>query len=238
MSAIPFYNDLDLNGQQLKNFTPERLSTPPANPAKSPVYINTAGVVERIMFWDGSQYIDLGAAPQAFNPAGNIDASANPPFPAGAKNGDVYLITVGGQVGTEVVDAGDQLYFVNGVWFAQEHNIQAASPTNAGYVRLSTLPEVAASTDNATAVTPLGLATKLGTYSQKKAFDIIGDGVKTDFVLPHNLATDDVIVQVRGLVSKSVVGVDIESATDINNATVKFAVAPAIGEDFRATIVG
>jgi len=72
----------------------------------------------------------------------------------------------------------------------------------------------------------------------KKIFQITGNDSYIAFTLTHNLATKDVVVQIRENASPfGVVGVDVEM-TDTNNVTVKFAVAPANAVKYDVVIIG
>lgn len=240
MSAMPFFNSIDLNGNEIRNFTPQRSATPPLVPTTSPLYVDTSSSVHKFMFYDGSAYIDLGAVPATgFTPRGTIDASANPAYPAAPQDGDVWLITVAGTVGGETVEAGEMLYRVGGQWVIQQTNLVAATDTQAGFIRIATQTEVNTGTDNTTVVTPLTLAGRLAAqgYARKFAVEITGDNTTTDFAVNHALASTDVITQVRGVTSNSVVFVDTEN-TDANNVTLKFAVPPATGVRYRVVVIG
>jgi hypothetical protein len=107
----------------------------------------------------------------AFTLKGNLDCSANPNYPAGDA-GDAYLVSVAGKIGgasgvnVEVGDlivcktdgtlTGDQAS-VGSDWFVIQRNLEAASTTVAGFVRLATSAETQAGTANDIAVTPAGL---------------------------------------------------------------------------------
>ena len=66
---------------------------------------------------------------------------------------------------------------------------------------------------------------------------VTGDDVTTDFVITHGLGNQFVVVSVIDESSLEDVVCDIER-TSTNTSTVKFAVAPATGEDYTVVIVG
>lgn len=72
----------------------------------------------------------------------------------------------------------------------------------------------------------------------KYAATISGDGVQTMFAFTHNLGSRDTIAMVRqNAAPYAQVEVDIE-ATTTNQTTVRFAVAPSIGTNYRFIAVG
>jgi hypothetical protein len=70
----------------------------------------------------------------------------------------------------------------------------------------------------------------------KKVTADLGDGTATEFSVPHDLGTRDVMVQVVEKSTYATVEADVERTGD-NNVTVKFAVAPTAGQ-YRAIIIG
>lgn len=102
---------------------------------------------------------------------GSIDCSTNPNYPA-ADAGDSYLISVAGKIGgvsgpsveqgdllvcqTDSTASGDHAT-VGSDWFVMQRNLEAASTTTAGFVRLATEAETQTGTADDIAVTPAGL---------------------------------------------------------------------------------
>lgn len=81
------------------------------------------------------------------------------------------------------------------------------------------------------------LEAKLVTDSfTKKAAANVGNGTNTSFAVIHNLATEDVIVQVFDNVTHDTVEVDVVR-TDTNTVTVSFSVAPA-NNAYRVVVIG
>ena len=106
--------------------------------------------------------------------SGNLDCSTNPNYPA-ADSGESYLASVAGKVGGASgvnVEVGDLIVCkvdasatgnhatVGANWFIIQRNLEAASTTVAGFVRLATTGETATGTDATIAVTPAGLESK------------------------------------------------------------------------------
>ena len=74
--------------------------------------------------------------------------------------------------------------------------------------------------------------------SRKVSATITADSSTTDFVITHSLWTRDVIVQVAQSWSPyATVLVDVER-NSTSQVTVKFAVAPTTGTDYRVTVMG
>lgn len=239
--AQRFFSDLDLQGNQLKNFSFERLASAPASPYLSYTYYDTTLNVMRQ--WNGSAWVNLGAAPtNGFTLKGTIvNADTLPAFPAAPAEGDAWLVvTNSGTVGTIGVEPGDMLYYIGGQWTAVQNNIGQASEAVAGYAEIATQAETQAATDDARFITPLKLRqneTDRG-YARKFAGDITGNGAATTFAVTHNLGTADYTVQVRETTgNNSFIGVDTE-ATNANSTTVNFAVPPAPGVVYRVIVIG
>lgn len=71
----------------------------------------------------------------------------------------------------------------------------------------------------------------------KKYAANVGDNSSTDIVVNHNLGTRDVIVQLRLAASAYSAAVTDWDATDANNVTLHFAVAPTTGQ-YRVVVHG
>lgn len=182
---------------------------------------------------------------------GTIDCSLNPAYPA-ATVGDSYYVSVAGRIGGaggEVVEVGDTIVCavdnaggdeatVGDDWFVIQANIQSATETQEGYVRLATQTEVNTGTDDTVVVSPLKLKTWYDTQETTPGFtqDVgLGDITKV-FVVNHALNSTKVQVQVIDNTTKEVVEPDIEH-TDANNVTVSFNKAPVLNE-FKVVIHG
>ncbi|MBP6739355.1 MAG: hypothetical protein KA146_05155 [Leptospiraceae bacterium] len=144
---------------------------------------------KNLYVWDGTAWVN---ATQVINSPmqikGEIDASANPAFPATPAVGDVWIVTVAGTIGGETVEVGDQLVYSTSGWFIIQSNLVDASTTVKGYIRIATQAEVNAGTDNATAVTPLTLQTKLDLDRAKVYKTAIATlTANTPLTITHNL---------------------------------------------------
>jgi len=74
--------------------------------------------------------------------------------------------------------------------------------------------------------------------SLTKHIEIIeGDNVLNEFIVEHNLDTENVQVQVRELSTKTNVLIS-DTVIDKDNIKITFASAPDIGEDYQVTIIG
>jgi hypothetical protein len=181
---------------------------------------------------------------------GSIDCSTSPNYPA-AVTGDAYYVSVAGRIGGgsgPIVQVGDLIVALNdnaggdeatvgSDWMIMERNIDYATETTAGYIRIATQTEADAGTDDTTAITPLKLATILANYSQGNEFGAdVGDGVATSFTIQHDLNTTDIVVQVKDNTTLEQVEVDVVH-TDANNVTVSFTNAPATNA-YRVIIKG
>ena len=99
------------------------------------------------------------------NPTG-LDASTSPAYPA-AQAGDTFNITVAGDVGGDPVQVGDLVIAINDTvgGIASDYIIISgkalATETLAGQIEIATQVEVDAGTDDARAVTPLKLETRI-----------------------------------------------------------------------------
>lgn len=193
-------------------------------------------------------YVDNLVA-SGVNIVGTIDCSTNPDYPSAAGAGEAYHVSVAGRIGggsgplVEVGDlivavaasAGGDHATVGSDWIIMQTNVDAATETTAGIIRIATTAEVNAGTNDETAVTPSKMAAYVASLISggKYAADV-GDGVATAISVSHALGSSDVIVQVRDTTTLEVVEPDI-SITDANTVTLGFTNAPA-SNAFRVTI--
>jgi hypothetical protein len=178
---------------------------------------------------------------------GNYDAGTNTPNLDAAPSagtifaGDLYVVSVTGTFYTEDVDPGDVL--IASVddpaslsdWIRVERNIQeieAASDTVAGLIRVATQAEVLAGALANVAVDPVQLKEYFNQNGIKRFSGLIGDGTTTSYVITHNMNTKDVCVDLYE--SDILVYADITSAT-VNTVQADFAVAPTT-DAIRAVI--
>lgn len=89
------------------------------------------------------------------------------------------------------------------------------------------------------ALTPanIGAATANHTHNHATKYaTTIGDGTASDFVITHNLGTDDVVIGIKEIATKEMWITDVEY-TSINSITVRFGFKPTAGQ-FRVTVIG
>ncbi len=179
-----------------------------------------------------------------------IDCSTEPNYPS-ATVGDAWHVSVAGKIGGasgEVVEVGDMIVAVNtsaggteasvgSDFIIMQKNIDDASTTVAGVIRIATLVEVGVGTATDVAVTPEGLAQEITAMNASSKYaSNVGDGSATSFVVNHALGSTDVHIQLQDNATKELVETDVVS-TDANNVTVSFNVAPA-SNAYRTVIQG
>ena len=69
------------------------------------------------------------------------------------------------------------------------------------------------------------------------AESITGDGQETEYVVAHNLGTEDLIVQVRDAATREAVAAG-NALIDANSVKLVFSTAPAAGQSYRVNIIG
>lgn len=67
--AIPFYSDIDLNGNEIKNSITENLAQAPSNPTTGQQYFNTTD--NKLYYYNGTEWVDLTTS-QSNNGLDNI----------------------------------------------------------------------------------------------------------------------------------------------------------------------
>lgn len=145
------------------------------------------------------------ATADAYTMEGDLDCSTSPNYPA-ADAGHSYLVTVAGKIGGASgpnVEVGDLIICktdstaagthaaVGANWFIIQRNLEAASTTVAGFVRLATNAETATGTSAVTAVTPAGLAS-IG-YIRNYTGTITASTGATISAATHGLAVDNAL---------------------------------------------
>lgn len=121
------------------------------------------------------------------------------------------------------------------LWTSFGASVPVATDTITGTIKKANQGQVDAGIVDDAAVTPATLAAWSGKLKRYSA--TFGDGAATQYVLTHNLGTQDVSVTVKqaaGAYSEIICEVE---ATSINSVTLKFASAPALNS-LRATILG
>lgn len=179
---------------------------------------------------------------------GNIDCTANPDYPA-AITGDSYSVSFEGLIGGgsgEQVRAGDLIICVNdnaggshalvgADWVVQERNLDLATTTTAGYVRLATAGEVTAGTATDAITTVADVASMvtggaIGTFISKLSAGAVS------YALNHNL-NGSVVCQLYNKVTGAYASADF-TRTSANSVTVTVNAALAQDHIFMATYVG
>ncbi len=163
---------------------------------------------------------------------GGYDASTNTPdleSGTGILKGYMYTVTAAGLFFTEQVEIGDVIIAeVDGAstladYTIVERNLNTATESSEGTVRLATQTEVNNGTAGALAVTPDKLAVLLGnlSFTEKFAVDLNGAGEatvtrtfaggKTTWTVTHSLNTLDIQVEVKEISTGETVETDVVS---------------------------
>ena len=181
----------------------------------------------------------------------NLDSS---PTAGSVLKGYMYTVTVAGLFFTEQVEIGDVIIaeIDNPATLADytvvERNLNTATETSEGVVRLATQLEVNNGTAGALAVTPDKLAVLLGNLSFPEKFAVNLDGAgeasvvrtfaggKTTWTVTHSLNTLDVQVEVKEIATGETVGTDvIENTINSTDIIVNGNVADDL---YRVVIIG
>ena len=223
--------------------------------------INDAGTATTDLWSaDKIQTVIDNAVSGGVNYRGGYDASTNTPnldsSPTAGTilKGDMYTVTAAGLFYTEQVEIGDVL--ISEIddaasladWTVVERNLNTATETSEGTVRLATQTEVDNGTAGALAVTPDKLAVLLGnlSFTEKFAVDLNGAGEasvvrtfaggKTTWTVTHSLNTLDVQVEVKEIATGETVGTDvIENTINSTDIVVNGNVADNL---YRVVIIG
>ena len=181
------------------------------------------------------QYVDNLVA-SGMTIKGNIDASANPNYPA-AVVGDAYYITVAGKIGGasgEVVEVGDLIInttdavagdqaTVGSDWIILQDNTGVASTTVAGLMRLATAAEVTAGVATDAVPTIADVKTMVDSANGIRGAELTLLAGSASFTVNHAL-NGNVLVQVFNNVTKDYVETSV-TKVDTNNVTVSVNVA-------------
>jgi hypothetical protein len=206
MAAKKFFVDLDLQQQALKN---AKLENRVASGSGVAGQVAFDTVSNKMAFYNGTSWETVGQlAVDTVNYKGGI--AYNAAAPSTPDQGDMYIFTSGGTNnspwwrvggGAEAggtVQAGDFVIYDGTNWDVIQKNIEAASESVAGYVRLADDTETNAGTENAKAVSPKRLADWANqankTVVRKRTFP--DQDLSVPRTLTHQLGNDNVMVSV------------------------------------------
>lgn len=237
MTQKEYYHDLDLvKVSQLLNTRIHNVTTAQRNSLAATLDGTNKGLVvydtdlKNLYTWDGTQF----AAPAAVVPGAMVYKAAitdATTAPAGAEAGYVYVwntasatLTWAGQTFNpdNKVQQGDQIiYRGSNVWDTYQSDLNPATETDSGYLKIATQALVTAGTNDTDAVTPLKLQTKLnnGLYT-KQYFTTSNVTALTPLTVNHNLnLVDRDAFTINTMLSNSQVSVDVDSV-DANSLTI------------------
>lgn len=231
MAQRKFFVDVDLNKNELKQARLENIAVSGVGGAVSgQVAFDTA--TNKLAFYNGASWEVVGQlAVDTVNYKGSIAYDAAEPSPK--DQGDMYIFSNGGTnasawwTGSQAVQAGDFIIYSGSAWDVIQKNVEAASESVAGYVRLATINETNDGTDNKLAVSPHNL-TKFR-LNKKLASTYIADPINlvanTGYPITHgfNSTLVQVVVydstsaqiEVEVVITSSTV-VTLTSTTNIN----------------------
>lgn len=185
-----FYGDINLNKNRLIAAGFEVLPNAPTGPVQAQQYFDST--LNQFRGWNGTAWVDLSMTIAGATTArGEINnANTNPGYPANPQVGDSYFITTAaGTVGGTAVEIGDQLVYSQSGWFTLQRNLQQASQTISGFVRLATQAEANAGALDSVAVSPATLAQFLRNllYARKFVGPVAGIAANTATTVTHGL---------------------------------------------------
>jgi hypothetical protein len=197
LAAKKYFVDLNLNKNQITEFSLENRQSNPALPVSGEIYYHS--IDKKIKFYDGSSWQSIGEISADYLVyKGTIAHSAS--APSSPKIGDVYVFSSSGTAtnfGGAVVETGDLLIYNGSSWdiIQKNLNLQTATETETGLVEIATQNEANAGTDTARVITP---ATLDGYRLNKNLTSAIVFDNQTITVagttLTHNLATKNIVL--------------------------------------------
>lgn len=217
MAKYDWWTDVSLNKNQLLQARLEVLAVAPTSPGNGQVYFSSAD--NNFYGWNGTSWINLSQIiDNAVTIKGEIsNANTNPAFPSSPITGDTWFVTTtAGTVGGLTVEIGDQLVRGSSGWFVIQANLQAASTTIAGFIRLATQSEANAGSLSTVAIAPSTLAGYLTNflYQRKSTTLITSLAANTPTTVTHGLNVanqDDVTVQCYQ--SNAQIGLSVKSSS-------------------------
>jgi hypothetical protein len=235
MASKDVYTDLDLKKLNIiKDARHNPLTTSARNTLASSLGSTHKGLMvfdtdlNCPYYWNGTAFAAPPAVQSGLTPKGNVAFNATEP--ASPTIGDMYVFTNAGSntwEGTNVVQAGDFVYWDGTVWQFIQGNTVAASTSVPGVSQIATQSEANAGTDTTKYITP---ETQKGYHDAKKVArtyfnSSVTTVADTPLTINHalNLQNRDAFV-ISFKVGNSEVEVDVDS-TDVNNCTITSSVA-------------
>lgn len=182
----------------------------------------------KVYHWNGTAFAVNPVAQSGLTPKGNVAFNATEP--ASPVIGDLYVFTNAGTNTwntSDVVQAGDQVYWDGTTWQFIQGNVIASSTSVAGIVQLATSAEVITGTDALKAVTPSTLSSFVNNRGFGKVYFATGVTTVADtpLTINHALAIqhrDAFVLSFKVGNSEYIVDVD---SVDLNNCTITTSVA-------------
>jgi hypothetical protein len=179
---------------------------------------------------------------------GGLDCQSNPDYPAG-ELGDAYTVTsdglIGGASGEQVrigdfiictaTNAGGSQASVGDSWVIQERNMDLATDSMSGYVRLATATEVNEGTTTSAVPTIADVSSMVNAGTNPTYITKLTAG-STSYAVNHNL-NGSVNCQLYNKVTGTYVSADF-TRTSSNSITVNVNAALAQDHIFMATYIG
>jgi hypothetical protein len=256
MAKKDLFYHVDLNQNELRNFTCEKLATDPT-PFEGQIWENTTDKRLKVYLNGTIQTIaHLSDVTSAVKFKGGYDAATNTPdldsTPIATLTGDLYYVTAAGTFFTTAVEIGDVL--ISNIdnattladWTIVQANIGAATETVAGYIAIATQAETNTGTNDTKAVTPLKLKTFVDAQGFTKKFAVALEdaqasvvrtfaGGETSYAVTHGFTSTTPIVSVYRISTGAEVGADV-IVTSSTVVTVKFN-GNSTDNTFRVVIV-
>lgn len=156
MAAKKYFVDLNLNKNQITEFSLENRENNPGSPVSGEIYFNY--VDKKIKFYDGTSWQSIGeVAANYVVYRGTLAHNAS--APSSPKSGDLYIFSSAGTAtnfGSPIVEAGDFIIYNGASWdvIQKNVNLQTATDSSTGLVELATQIEVDTGTDASRVITP------------------------------------------------------------------------------------
>jgi len=197
LAAKKYFVDLNLNKNQITEFSLENRENNPSSPVSGEIYYHS--IDKKIKFYDGTDWQSIGQVSAEYVVyRGSLAHSAS--IPASPKIGDLYIFSSSGTAtnfGGEIVEIGDLVIYNGTTWdiLQRNLNLQTATETSTGLIELATQNEANTGSDTSRAITP---ATLDGYRLNRNLTSSVSFSDRTITVsgttLTHNLATKDIIV--------------------------------------------